>query len=119
MQKAVFLICKRGAKSWSELFDYEPYNWGPYSSSLTAAIRGLTNRGDLETRPFPGSAYGEHRTTPSGEQKAEAVWSQLAPQERQFVKAVKRYVTNTSFQKLLREVYAAFPDYASKSHFTG
>lgn len=119
MQKAVFLLTHASHQGWSEMFDYSPYNWGPYSSQLTDTVHGLRQAGELVEADFPGSQYGTYRTSPSGEARAHESWAELTEQERTFIRRVRAYVSAKSFQQLLREVYAAFPTYATASRFRG
>jgi uncharacterized protein len=117
MQKAVFLLSQRGSKAWRALYSYRPYNWGPYSSTLTADLERLVSGGALAVDPLPGSPYGSYATTPAGEHHARQVWYSLSDAEREFLRAVRSYVTSRSFNTLLREVYAAYPDFATASKF--
>lgn len=119
MQKAVFLLTKRGPEKWSLLYDYQPYNWGPYSPTLVHDLEAWVRTGELAVEDYPHSRYGQYETTPAGEAEAERVWGELTPAQQDFVRSVRRFVTRRSFNRLLRDVYAAYPDYATKSQFTG
>ena len=99
---------------------YRPYDWGPYSGALTSDIETLAYVDDsLAVQRVPGSRYGRYTTTPAGEAQARDLWEALRPREQEFIKTVRAYVTSKSFAQLLREVYAAYPDYATASRFSG
>jgi uncharacterized protein YwgA len=119
MQKAVFLLVQRGSPEWATLYRYVPYDWGPYSSQLAADIRTMENDGLLEVERGGASRYGRYRSTPKGAVAAAAIWEHLSQPEREFIRLVRAYVTQKSFTQLLREVYAAYPDFATASRFTG
>lgn len=119
LQKAVFLLTQRGSPSWGNLYFYRPYNWGPYSSQLTADVDWLVASKLLEIEQIPWVRHGRYRTTALGEAKAIAVWAVLDAREQSFIRTVRAYVTSRSFTELLREVYAAYPQYATASQFTG
>lgn len=119
VQKAVFLLTQRGNPNWRELYDYRPYNWGPYSSQLAADMDTLVGQGLAEVVEVPGSRYGAYRTTAEGEAAATSAWSALQQTERDFIRSVRRYVIAKSFTQLLREVYAEYPEFATASHFSG
>lgn len=119
MQKAVFLLVQRGADEWKSSYRYEPYNWGPYSSDLNTELRELLYRGELEEAEVPGSRHGAFQTTAQGEVQAAATWASFTPPQQDFVRSVRAYVTSRSFAQLLREVYAEYPTFASKSLFAG
>lgn len=119
MQKGVFLLAQRGSPAWRTLYDYEPYDWGPYSRPLARDLETLLGQRQLILEPVPGNRYNTYNVTPSGERAADNIWAGLNEAERQFVRAVREYVTSRSFSDLLREVYAAYPAYATKSRFAG
>ncbi|GAA1562461.1 hypothetical protein GCM10009789_14560 [Kribbella sancticallisti] len=119
MQKAVFLLVQRGSDGWRHLYDYTPYNWGPYSRDLTVDVDDLASKHLMATEVVQGSQYGRYVTTPAGDHAASASWVHLSLVEQQFLKQVRSYVTSRSFNDLLREVYAAYPQFATESRFTG
>lgn len=116
LQKAVFILMQ-GSAAWSGAYDYRPYNWGPYSSALTNDTDQLIAQGILRVAPAPGSRYGSYTTTPAGEEAARRLWEALAAAERKFLVDVRAFVTGRSFDRLLRDVYAAYPQFATKSLF--
>lgn len=118
MQKAAFLVSMRGTERL-RAYDFEPYNWGPYSSELNTDLRDMTTIDLLDLERRPGHQYPEFTTTPAGEDRASKVWAQLEPREQAFLRSVRKFVTGRSFSRLLRDVYAAYPNYATKSQFNG
>lgn len=118
MQKAAFLVSMRGGEAL-RLYEFEPYNWGPYSGELNSDLRALTGADLISVESVSGSRHGAFRTTPLGEHAANAVWANLTEQQRTFIRAVRKFVTSRSFQRLLRDVYAGYPEYATKSQFAG
>jgi len=119
MQKAVFLLVQRGSPDWRALYRYVPYDWGPYSSQLASDIRNMEHDGLLEVERGAAGRYGAYRTTPRGALVAAQIWERLSQPEREFIRLVRAYVTHRSFTDLLREVYAAYPEFATASRFTG
>lgn len=119
MQKAVFLLVQRGSPEWRAFYRYVPYDWGPYSSQLVSDIRTMEDDGLLEVERGAASRYGRYRTTPKGAVAAAEIWERLGAPEREFIRLVRAYVTHRSFTQLLREVYAAYPEFATASRFTG
>ena len=118
MQKAVFLLVQRGSPEWATLYRYVPYDWGPYSSQLAADIRTMENDGLLEVERGGASRYGRYRSTPKGAVAAAAIWEHLSQPEREFIRLVRLRDAEV-VHELLREVYAAYPDFATASRFTG
>ena len=119
MQKAVFLVAMRGTPRLKSLYRFLPYNWGPYSGDLTADVDSMIRAGQVAVRQTPGRQHGGYETTQAGEVRGSQVWANLEPNEQQFIQSVRNYVTNRSFEHLLREIYAEYPDFATKSRFRG
>jgi uncharacterized protein YwgA len=119
IQKAIFLLTRRGTPEWQELYRYKPYNWGPYSSQLADDMDKLVGQGLVEVADVPGSRYPRYQATAEGEARATEIWSVLKPKERDFIRSVRSYVTGRSFTRLLREVYAEYPEFATASYFSG
>jgi uncharacterized protein YwgA len=117
MQKGVFLFAKRGPKDWRDIYCYLPFDWGPYSSALASDLSDLVAEGLLDYEQVPGRRFGRYRTTPAGERALAGI--PLDPRIDTFVRAVRHFVTTRSFSELLRDVYAAFPVYATRSRFQG
>lgn len=117
MQKGVFLLSQRGRAEWQRLYPYSPYDWGPYSRSLAADLDALVAKGLMEYERIPGRRYGRYRTTAEGEKAIDQ--SDIDEKALRFVAKVRLFVTERSFTRLLRDVYAAFPEYAARSRFKG
>lgn len=119
IQKGIFLLTQRGPSSWQELYNYRPYNWGPYSRDLSDDLKHLI-ASDVLSLTYGGSTpYGRYRLTVAGEEVGEILWNRIQPTEDAFIKSVRSYVTNRDFNSLLREVYGAYPDFATKSVWAG
>jgi uncharacterized protein len=118
MQKGVFLLEMRGSPGWRDLYGFEPYNWGPYSSALARDLRDLTVDGliDVETG---GARHDRYRTSATGETWLENELTSLSNLEVTFIKSVRQFVTTRRFSSLLRDVYAAYPEFATRSRFAG
>jgi uncharacterized protein YwgA len=119
MQKGVFLLAMRGPEPWSGLFQFTPYDWGPYSFDLASTVEDLLASGMLVKEAFPERRYMRYRTTRAGERLIDALAGEVSSGGRAFVAATRKYVASRSFARLLREVYKAYPEYAVNSRFAG
>jgi hypothetical protein len=117
VQKAIFLLEEDGPPGWRDLFEFIAWNWGPFSKELAAEVDRLVARGLLEPKPIPFRQYPAFKTTPQGEHLVQALLGTLPDEELGYIRRVRQYVTSRSFNQLLREIYAAHPDYAERSQF--
>ena len=107
---------ERGSESWRGLYSYRPYDWGPYSSQLASDLRHLTATECLDDARQVRH-YGTYRTTVLG--KKLIVDCELSDSEEDFIRRVRAYIVSQPFNQLLRNVYAAYPEYATESKFSG
>jgi len=114
MQKGIFLLEQRGPLGWRDMYTYKPYNWGPYSPALADDLELLVRSGYLHKVPTPGG-YAAYRTTTLGDTAATRYLDELPSGVLDYIRDVRKFVTTRTFGKLLRDVYAAFPEYATKS----
>lgn len=119
MQKAIFLLTQRGSPRWRNSYDYTPYNWGPYCRELTNDLAVLKEAGVLHESGPKAGRYGSYSLTPQGEASADTFVLSLSDPEISFIGEVRKYVTSKDFNSLLREVYEAYPDFASNSLWSG
>ncbi|MEU4364383.1 hypothetical protein [Promicromonospora sp. NPDC023987] len=119
MQKAIFLLTQRGPRAWKTLYQYEPYNWGPYSGALASDLNRLVQDDLLAVRDVPQNRYGSYQATGLAAGRTRTARAECTPEELAFIKSVRDYVTSKSFANLLKEVYAEYPEFATKSRFTG
>lgn len=119
MQKAIFLLTRRGAADWADTYAYRPYNWGPYCRELVDDLHRLIEADLLRLSYADAPQFGRYQLTDSAEALADTLWQDLAEPERDFLASVRTYVTHKDFNGLLREVYDAYPEFATKSRWTG
>ena len=119
MQKAVFLLNQNGPTSWRSLYQFEPYNWGPFCRSLQDDLRRLVDDGKLELRETHPHRYSSYVSTGQGATEAVEILEGLESSTLTFLREIRRFVTTRSFNQLLRDVYGAFPEFAVKSQFSG
>jgi uncharacterized protein len=119
MQKAVFLVNRNGPKTWRTLYEFEPYNWGPFCRPLQDDLRQLVAEGRMELRKTHLQQYPSYVTSGLGTDEANGIFDEIEPAPLSFLRDVRKFVTTRSFNQLLRDVYGAFPEFAAKSQFIG
>jgi uncharacterized protein YwgA len=120
MQKAIFLVTRSNAgRRWHDAYPYRPYNWGPYSAELNEDLSAWQRDG-LMILSFAGDArYGRYVLTRHGASLADNIWAKVDASTRNVLINVRSWVTSKDFNSLLAEVYEEFPEYATKSRWSG
>lgn len=109
--KGCFLVAERGRPAWRQQFSFRPYDYGPFDPGVYRARDQLLAEGLLaETAgQYPGYTVTEAGRARCQQLEAEdsagAAW----------LRKIGRWTTSRAFGELLRQVYAAFPEYATQS----
>lgn len=117
LMKGTFVVAQRGPRQWRDLFHFQPYDYGPFDVDVYRARDELLAAGLFESDDR--GAYARYRLSESGEQRATAIQKQLPAEVREWMTSVGHYITSRSFSQLLREIYAEFPEFATRSVFSG
>jgi uncharacterized protein YwgA len=122
LQKLVFLAQNGGLdddpipdEKGFELFDFDPYNYGPFSKELAQAVDDLADEGLIEkstARTSSGNSREDYRIDPMREGAASDL---ISEEQERLLWSVKRLYNDTPLFKLLNEVYADYPSYAENS----
>ena len=115
MMKGGFLAWKQGDEAWDHLFRFAPYEWGPFDKTIYDACARLENDGHLLIDR--SGRHDRYEITESGRARVSDL---EASEERiiEWLRSIGRYVTALSFDRLLRDIYRAYPEYAVASRFT-
>jgi hypothetical protein len=113
LMKGSFIISQAGRPAWRNLFQFRPYDYGPFDTRVYSARDGLVNEGLL--RVDRTGRYDAYSLTPAGTARIAAIEAELGPGDADWVRRTGRYVTSKSFAKLLDEIYTRWPDYAKRS----
>lgn len=109
--KSSFIVSQRGLTEWRDLFDFRPYDYGPFDASVYRSRDSLVAQGLLEVRP---GNYDATCLTDAGQARVQELEGQLGP-SADWLKQIGRWASSRSFAQLLREVYTEYPDFADRS----
>jgi hypothetical protein len=109
--KSSFIVSQRGLTEWRQLFDFRPYDYGPFDASVYRSRDSLVAQGLLEVQP---GTHDATRLTANGQQRALDLEAQLGP-SADWLKQIGHWASSRSFAQLLREVYSEYPDFAARS----
>ena len=116
IMKGMFLLeMRRGLKKHS--YDFEPYDYGPFSISLYCDLDELEGKELIERIPKPGRNWNYVRATDKGRGVAQSLGAQLKPKQLALISKVQDEVLNKTFAELLRYIYENYKEYAGRSVF--
>jgi uncharacterized protein YwgA len=138
LEKLIFLIQEEGLHK--RFYQYEAYDYGPWSREIHDDVELLGLRGIIVTRREPlkvpveaadtdeclsqeSEEIDEIKTkfvevyglTKPGEKAASSIWRSLTEEERRGIETIKKNFNQKSLMELIRYVYTKYPDYAEKS----
>jgi uncharacterized protein YwgA len=119
LQKGMFRFAEESDLPATELYDFEPYHYGPMSRAVYADIDTLESRGLVKGVPVEGYSWKRYRATSAGVERARELNRTANPAAAARLFDIKDEVAQQSFSQLLRDVYARYPAYATKSVFHG
>src|SRR5258708_28546927 len=90
IQKGMFLLSKRGPAR--DLYQFRPYNWGPFSAEVYADLDDLTAQGYLNRSAVPGKTWSTYRVTSRGEETARSLATAAEPADIVWLKSAREYL---------------------------
>jgi hypothetical protein len=122
IQKGLFLLSREAPVELGEVYQFAPYDYGPFASEIYVDVARLVEDGLAIGEEVPGYTWRRYRATPSGLRRAQELVAHLTPQQQEalrYLHAAKRDVLPRSFQQLLHYVYSRYPEFRERSVFNG
>jgi hypothetical protein len=113
LMKGCFIVAEIGPEEWKHLFEFSPYDYGPFDPSVYRARDALVGKDLLEA--MPAGRYSHYAVTSTGRERAQEIAKRMDQRQAQWLRNIGHWVTSKSFNDLLREIYDRFPNYASRS----
>jgi len=116
VQKLFFLLDKNIPETYNgPLFDFKPYNYGPFDRDVYLVLEKLEEEGlvDIDTQ-YSWRTYG---LTVKGQEEAGKIFKQLPENARSFIPAASEFVRALNFTQLVRAIYKAYPEMKQNSVF--
>jgi uncharacterized protein YwgA len=114
LMKGMFLFAQSNLVGARERYEFQPYDWGPFSRDIYRDLDALQEGALLAAFP-EGSRYAEYRVTELGRQQTERLQRSLPAQITDCLAEIKVTVTSKSFLELLEYVYERYSRFAERS----
>jgi hypothetical protein len=119
IQKGMFLLAQEGGLPDDEIYMFAPYSYGPMSPQIYSDLEYLEATGLLRGEPVPGYTWKRYTATHAGIDVARNLLEQADGDAARRLYEIKQDVASKTFNALLRDVYARYPQYATRSVFSG
>jgi hypothetical protein len=118
VQKLLFLIDRRIPRLvGGPHFNFEPYDYGPFDSTIYTELESLATIGLVEIISEPNLRWRKYRLTPEGVNRGIELLNQLDDEASTYIRALVNFVRRLSFAELVGAVYKAYPEMKVKSVF--
>lgn len=116
VQKLFFLLEKNIPEVYGgPLFDFNPYNYGPFDSSVYQILESLESEGLVDIN-FQNN-WKTYTLTVPGQIEAEKIFNELPSTAKEFIREISDFVRSLSFTQLVRAIYKAYPEMKQNSVF--
>ena len=119
VQKLIFLVEKNVASDLGgERFEFVPYDYGPFDSSLYGELQALELAG-LASSEATSRGWKKYRLTSEGQRRGDEVLTTIPQRAQDYLRDVSKFVRRLSFSELVSSVYKAYPEMKVNSVFKG
>ena len=119
VQKLMFLIEDNvGGQIGGPLFEFMPYDYGPFDSSIYDLLRELESDGLLSSS-VSNRGWKKYAVTDEGMKTARTISEKLDHNVISYINRASKFVRELSFSQLVSAIYKAYPDMKANSVFRG
>jgi hypothetical protein len=118
IMKGMFLFAQESGAPQRLLYNFVPYSYGPCSFDIYSDLNDLVGQRFLQENPTASGRWALYSCTDAGLSRV-AKFSSESPKLFRKLTEGRKYVVSRDFRTLLKEVYAKYPLFASKSVFKG
>ena len=115
-QKSLFKFAMESGAPARECYQFIPYNWGPCSFEIYDDLGQLRADGLIEFEPA-GPGWNSYHVTESGSGIVDELRRRAEPKLLTKMDDIRQWVAVRTFDRLLRDVYSQYPEFAERSLF--
>jgi hypothetical protein len=120
IMKGAFIVTQEAPMEWvapSARYEFVPEKYGPCSYDVYSDLDALVDEGLVQATQAPGRSWRYYSVTPAGQERAEDLRRRSSAGATDFITRVAQFVRGLPFAKLLKTIYARYPQYAVNSVF--
>ncbi|MGB2694860.1 MAG: hypothetical protein WBD55_06680 [Dehalococcoidia bacterium] len=115
VMKGMFLLDKEGPQELRDLYDFRPYDYGPFDTQVYRDLDRLEALGLIEVSQIVGTNRQVYGLTAKGEERMKQVLDEAPQHVVEALRQIKELVTSRHFTSLLQYVYKKYPAYAART----
>jgi len=115
VMKGMFLFSKEGPASVRNLYDFTPYDYGPFDTGVYRDLDKLEAQGLIRSSFLLGTNRRIFEPSSQGAERVADLLKQAPRDAVQVLGRIKTEVTSLGFIELLKYVYDKYPEYARRS----
>ena len=115
VMKGMFLWSQEGPDDVRDLYDFQPYAYGPFDTSIYRDLESLETDGLIRSESSAGTSRRIYSPTPRGDRLTQELINELPVAQLEQLAGIKLLVTSLGFAGLLKHVYDKYPLYAARS----
>jgi len=119
LQKTIFLLQKAFPKNEELNYNFQPYNYGPFDSSVYQDVESLADGGLTELKKRNGCNWNTYHISLLGEESCKKLIKKYNGSIFTYLKDLVHWVQSVSFQELISSIYKKYPEYKKNSIFRG
>ena len=118
LQKSLFVFGKHMHRHLDcKYYNFTPYNYGPFDQQVYLDAESLSTEKYVDIQSYPDRKWPLYMITPPGADFIKGIETKLPSDATKYLKEVVEWAQGLSFQKLVRTIYAHYPEYKANSVF--
>ena len=119
VQKSLFLADRkaRGAFRGTSVYNFQPYDYGPFDRQVYVDAQTLSYRGFVEIGTDPRGGWNTYAATDEGVRAGREFMAELAEEQRSMLSRIVKIVRSLSFTELVSAIYRSYPEMRVRSVF--
>jgi len=116
IQKILFLVDEEiPGLVGGPLFDFQPYNYGPFDSKVYQVLDDLDEKGNVQV--VPKRRYQSYVLALQGKEIGQEILSSLDVDAREFIRDAVKWALDLRFDELVSSIYKRYPKMKKRSVF--
>lgn len=121
IQKAMYVLSRERGRFFDgdSKYNFQPYDYGPFDSSVYSDIEFLKEQGLAYIRQTPDIRMKYYGATEEGIARSEELLANLPAADAGAIRKIAAFVRSCTFRELVSHIYRWYPEMKENSVFAG